>query len=60
VGNYFEWDVNAGKKTKYYYAGTQRIARRKPGSGTKWLLGDHLGSTSVVAKSGGAERGRQG
>jgi hypothetical protein len=46
VGNYFEWNVSAGKKYKYYYAGMQRIARKKTSaSSMKWLLGDHLNST---------------
>lgn len=39
--------------TKYYYAGSARIAMRTgTGGGTtglKWLLTDHLGSTSITA-----------
>ncbi|HOD06095.1 MAG TPA: RHS repeat-associated core domain-containing protein, partial [Anaerolineaceae bacterium] len=34
--------------TKYYYAGGQRVAVRKDGE-LSYLLGDHLGSASVVA-----------
>ncbi len=34
--------------TKYYYAGGQRVAVRKNGE-LSYLLGDHLGSASVVA-----------
>ena len=46
--------------TKYYYAGPQRIAMWVGmGSGTtglKWLLTDHLGSTSITADgASGAE-----
>ncbi|MBL8098507.1 MAG: RHS repeat-associated core domain-containing protein [Anaerolineales bacterium] len=38
--------------TKYYYAGSQRIAMRKNGTLT-YILGDHLGSTSLVTDSNG-------
>ena len=55
VGNYFEW-TSAGS-TAYYYAGGQRIAMRRAGytsdNGLFWLLGDHLGSTTVTANSAG-------
>ena len=34
--------------TKYYYAGGQRVAVRKDNA-LSYLLGDHLGSASVVA-----------
>ncbi len=52
-GDYFEWNENSGTMVKYYYAGSERIAMRE-GTGTlttglKWLLGDHLGSTSISA-----------
>lgn len=58
VGNYFEWSGSTSTMVKYYYAGSQRIAMRT-GSGTtntnlKWLLGDHLGSTSITANYDGA------
>jgi RHS repeat-associated protein len=42
---------------KYYYAGAQRVAMRtgsSANSSVKWLLGDHLGSTSVTANYDGA------
>jgi len=39
--------------TKYYYAGSQRIAMRTNGI-LNYLLGDHLGSTSLVTDSSGA------
>ena len=50
IGTHFEW---TGSMVKYYYAGGQRLGMRI-GSGTtnpnlKWLLGDHLGSTSITA-----------
>ena len=50
LGNYYEWSNSAYKK--YYYAGTQRIAVNDNGT-LYWLLGDHLGSTSITANSGG-------
>ncbi len=51
VGNYYE--VTNGLVTKYYYAGTQRIAMRKNGT-LNFILGDHLGSSSLVTDSSGA------
>jgi RHS repeat-associated protein len=50
VGNHYE--VENGVVTKYYYAGTQRIAMRKGGT-LKFMLGDHLGSTSLIADASG-------
>lgn len=38
--------------TKYYYAGSQRIAMRQNGV-LNFLLGDHLGSTSLVTDANG-------
>jgi hypothetical protein len=51
IGNHYE--VVNGVVTKYYYAGTQRIAMRKNGT-LSYLFGDHLGSTSMVTNSAGA------
>jgi RHS repeat-associated protein len=53
IGNYYEWDASASTPTKYYYAGSERVAMRS-GTGTgstglKWLLDDHLGSTAITA-----------
>jgi RHS repeat-associated protein len=40
--------------TKYYYAGSQRVGMLKgDGAGLKVLLGDHLGSTNLVADRNG-------
>ncbi len=50
VGNYHE--VTDGVVTKYYYAGAQRIAMRK-GSDLFYLIGDHLGSTSLTTNATG-------
>ena len=51
IGGYFEWQGSTGKS--YYFAGGQRIAMRT-GTEVKFLLGDHLGSTSVTALASGA------
>jgi hypothetical protein len=50
VGNSYE--VANGIVTKYYYAGSQRIAMRKDGV-LSFILGDHLGSTSLVTDANG-------
>ena len=50
VGAYYE-ETN-GVATKYYYAGSQRVAMRK-GSELNFLLGDHLGSTSLTTDASG-------
>jgi hypothetical protein len=49
IGNYFEMSVSGGVPTTqtYYYAGSERVAMRKDGGSPSWLLGDHLGSTSL-------------
>ncbi len=59
VGNYYE--VTDGVVTKYYFAGSQRIATLAPHAsagvrknGTLYfILGDHLGSTSPVTSASG-------
>jgi len=54
VGTHYEV-TNPGANqtiTKYYYAGSQRIAMRTNGT-LNYLLGDHLGSTSLVTDSAG-------
>jgi RHS repeat-associated protein len=55
VGGIYEKEVDGGTTTerKYYSAGSKRIAMRVNGTLT-WLLGDHLGSTSVTADASGA------
>jgi hypothetical protein len=52
VGNWYEWSGSTTTAKKYYYAGAQRIAMRT-GSTLNYLLGDHLGSTSITADSAG-------
>jgi hypothetical protein len=39
--------------TKYYYAGSTRVAMRKGSTAPLWLIGDHLGSTSQTANYDG-------
>ena len=51
LGNYYEWNGTAG--VKYYYAGSQRVAMRTAAGIPYFLLGDHLGSTSIVATAAG-------
>jgi len=63
IGSYFEWTGSGS--TQYYgvyperqrRGSSQRIAMRRSGysqdNGLFWLFGDHLGSTSVTANSGG-------
>jgi len=56
VGNHYE--VTGSTITKYYYAGAQRIAMRTNGT-LNYLLGDHLGSTSLVTDSTGVKINEQ-
>ncbi len=50
VGAHYE--VTDGVVTKYYYVGAQRIAMRTNGT-LNYLLGDHLGSTSLTTDASG-------
>jgi hypothetical protein len=50
VGAHYE--VSGSTNTKYYYAGAQRIAMRTSGT-LNYLLGDHLGSTSLTTDAAG-------
>ncbi len=54
VGNHYE--VKNSIVTKYYFAGSTRLAARKDGTLT-FLLGDHLGSGSVTTNANGAKVG---
>jgi RHS repeat-associated protein len=57
VGGHYE--VTGSQVTKYYMAGASRIAMRKytvPSSmSVEYLLGDHLGSTSITTDNTGAK-----
>jgi RHS repeat-associated protein len=50
IGAHYE--VSGSTVTKYYYAGSQRIAMRSNGT-LSYLLGDHLGSTSLTTDATG-------
>jgi hypothetical protein len=50
VGAHYE--ITNGVVTKYYFAGAQRIAMRTNGT-LNYILGYHLGSTSIVADAAG-------
>ena len=61
IGNYYEWNGSAQTMTRYYGVYTERsrsgggtlvAVRNSNGTGTNglvYLLGDHLGSTSITA-----------
>ncbi len=46
------YELTDGIITKYYYAGSQRIAMRKNGT-LNYIIGDNLGSTSLVTDASG-------
>jgi RHS repeat-associated protein len=50
VGNYYE--ASGSAVTKYYYAGSQRVAMRT-GSSVYYLLCDQLGSTTITTNAQG-------
>jgi RHS repeat-associated protein len=50
IDNYYE--AAGTQVTKYYYAGSQRIAMRKNGT-LNYIIGDHLGSTSLMTDAAG-------
>ncbi len=67
IGNYFEWtakrtrfawaigvaNCHGSTMKKYYYVGAVRIGM-KAGATLSYLLGDHLGSTTITTSSSGA------
>jgi RHS repeat-associated protein len=52
IGNHYE--VKSGVVTKYYFAGTTRIAIRTNGT-LSFLLADHLGSSSLTTDANGLQ-----
>ena len=44
---------------KYYYAGTVRLAMREDSNNPLYLIGDHLGSTSLVIDTSGQEAAKR-
>lgn len=54
VGAHYEKQIQSSQQNvrKYYFAGASRIAMRENGT-LKWLISDHLGSTTVTANASG-------
>ena len=50
LGSYYE--VSGTTAWNHYFFGGQRIAERISGDGLYYILSDHLGSTSMLVKSG--------
>ncbi len=60
IGNYLEWKTNADDmivRSRYYYAGSTRVAMRTGSSTLNYLLGDHLGSQAITTDSNGNRTG---
>ncbi len=57
IGAIYEKNLSTNFETSYCYASGQRIAMRTS-SGLSFLVGDHLGSTSLTLAWGGTEVGR--
>jgi len=59
AGAHYEMNITSGAISKYYFAGASRIAMRKytiPVSmEVEYLVGDHLGSTSITTDANGAK-----
>jgi RHS repeat-associated protein len=53
IGSYFEWHGTVTDTVKYYYAGATRVAMRVGATAPVYLMGDHLGSTSVAVNANG-------
>jgi len=57
AGAHYEFNDTTDEVTKYYFAGAQRVAVRKyiipQTTSLNYLLGDHLGSTSLVTSDTG-------
>ena len=51
VGNHVEWKTNTNDMVRYYYAGGVRAAMRSGDTNLTWLVGDHLGSTSLAVNA---------
>jgi len=54
IGNYFEWTSSTSTMKKYYYASGVRVALREGSSDPKWLLADHLSSSTITASYTGS------
>lgn len=56
IGDYLEWTGSTSTMKKYYYHGSTRVAVRE-GSSLYYLVGDHLGSTSLAYDTNGNKVG---
>jgi RHS repeat-associated protein len=55
VGEMLEWTGSTNTMKLYYSLGGKKIAMRTGAGGTlNWMIGDHLGSTTVTADAGGS------
>ncbi len=60
IGNYLEWTGNTitmNVRSRYYHAGSTRVAMRTGSSTLNYLLGDHLGSQAITTDSNGNRTG---
>ena len=57
VNKYYEKKVTTGTGTVYYYLDGRLVALKR-GTDLRYVHQDHLGGTSVVTTSAGAEAGR--
>ena len=65
IGSYYQQTITLDESVtpavetteweKYYYAGTVRLAMREDSNNPLYLIGDHLGSTSLVLDTAGLE-----
>jgi RHS repeat-associated protein len=60
VGSHVEWQSSTSDMVRYYYAGGVRVAMRTGADGLVWLVGDHLGSTSIAVNAGDGSSTMQG
>jgi RHS repeat-associated protein len=60
VGSHVEWQSSTSDMVRYYYTGGVRVAMRTGDDGLVWLVGDHLGSTSIAVTDASGATERQG
>jgi RHS repeat-associated protein len=60
VGSHVEWQSSTSDMVRYYYTGGVRVAMRTGDDGLVWLVGDHLGSTSIAVTDTSGATERQG
>ncbi len=54
ISNTFEWTGSTSTMKKYFYASGVRVAMREGSSDPKWLLADHLSSSTITASYTGS------